>query len=409
VNIPGKIIVVDDVEEESKNLINNLRSNGENVYYTEGLLDDNCVRNTRLLITDFYLAADADTSIDMITSIINIITHKTKFFLIVIWSKYVSGYNGDDIIKEIQVKYKHKYSENISAIFLPAYNKNDIEYENLISKINDFIKTHKELGLLYEYERIIENARDEAVSDISNILDVGTIIKTSYDEIGKESISRFIIKIYTRILQRYIQPSALMDESILNIISKNSKKTYEKYKYLHFITSYYFISKLEPIWTGDILYDPYKNLYYIVMTPECDFAQKNVRYIKLIEAFKIEHKDLENKIKIPELKKLVESKLSKKEFIKSILTGNKLKQNYYPLCFIKNKDGENFYHLIMDFQKSTNIFYKTFPKDLKLKRICRIDNTIVHHILQKYSVVCSRIGVMTIPKEVVDEINEKTK
>ena len=405
-NIPGRIIIVDDDKEDVEDLIDSLTERGENVYYTPGLLEnDECLFNTRLLIIDYYLLGDIEQSLEVIVSILNKINNRTSFFLVVIWSHYVTVESSERIMKEIKNRYKDKYNgKETSAIFLSAFKKEEVEYENLIKKIDDFINKNAEIGLLYEYEKVVECARDKTVSDIVDVGDISIILKTLKSEVGEESLNRYLINIYNNIFKRYIEPTETLDSCVKKILESIKDVTYEQYGFLHNLQSYYYVSDNEQIWTGDILEELEKSKYFIVLTPECDFAQKKVNYIHVIEANKINHEELKNKEKLKEIKDLYGLKINTNKVIDAIFMSKSLPSRYATLCYLKNKGKEEFFHLILDFQKSKHIDYKYHISDYKqYKRICRIDNPLINNIQQKYSALCSRIGIMAIPEEVAND------
>ena len=78
---------------------------------------------------------------------------------------------------------------------------------------------------------------------------------------------------------------------------------------------------------------------------------------------------------------------------------------------LKDDQGVIFY-LILDFQQVSNLPFKEKVAVLgegNWIRVCRVDTPIIDNLLQKYSAYSSRIGIQTIPNDVIKSTIDKTK
>lgn len=424
--VPGRILVIDDVPQEVEEVIDSLRQKGESVLFTTSMPEEDAFfENVRLLIIDLHLAGDRDSSYEAVTAILEKINQKTRFFIIALWTKHARNTDKDRQIVEdlknlfnkraeiLPEEQKKKYP--LKAIFLRPFGKS-ISQSELFGRIKKAMISHPECGLLFEIERSIESARDRTVSDIVDKAAVPMILKTLEEEVGEAALSREMVDLFLKVLDRHCKPTETMSVCIKKLISQPPNSDADKYGHIHNLQSYYVIPEQEAICTGDVLERKNgKENYAVIVTPECDFAQRKKRpldYIKIISAIRINHNDFANKSLVKKIK--TQLKISKKrtlnECVESILKGN-LKERFYVLSCLKDDQGIIFY-LILDFQQVSNLPFKEKVAALgegNWIRVCRVDTPIIDNLLQKYSVYSSRIGIQTIPNDVIQSTIDKIK
>lgn len=413
--VPGKILVIDDVREQVEELLTSLRSRGEYVIFSSGMpSDDQLLVNVRLLILDLYLVPDDRTaSVDLIIGILDMLDRQTRFFLIAIWSKFVDGEKGEELISELKSKFKERTERELKAIFLkPLGDPKKLFHKKLVKKIEEFIAKRPEPGLVYESERILEDARDKVVSDIVYAGNMGVIIRALEKQVGKEALERFVLQLFTKILNRYTEPTKRMQDCIEALIKTAPKFSQEGYAKIHCLQTYYHVKDTEPLWTGDVLIKSLdtEKQYCVVISPACDFAQKKLKFMRLIQATKIEHKSLSQKKGLEQIKKKLDLKLSGKQIVNAILSGRQLPKKYYVLQFLKEEDSPSFFHLVLDFDRVAPIPFKSSAAELEdegWKRLCRIDDPWISDILQKYSSHSSRIGIFEVPQDVIKKVEDQ--
>lgn len=188
----------------------------------------------------------------------------------------------------------------------------------------------------------------------------------------------------------------------------------EKYGQIYGLQSYYDVYSDEHTWTGDILEKDGE--YAIVITPACDFAQCKRRpldFIKIISSIRINHDDLTDLERLNEIKTKLKIKARRKEVPKAILVGTRaLPERFYVLKYIKDSQTGLLFHLAVDFQRVSNLPFSETAVSLEeqgWKRVCRIDTPIIDNLLQEYSAYSSRIGIQTIPNNVVKSTIDKIK
>jgi CheY-like chemotaxis protein len=217
--IPGRILVIDDREDEVEKVVDSLRNEGENVTYTASVPDDKFLGNVRLLITDLYLVAnDKEQSYEVLASLFEKISKKTTFFVIAIWTKYARNVEEDQrILEDLQRIYKERTKTNLKAAFLAPFGK-EIPQIELVSRIKSLVSSRPDCGLLYEIERIVENARDLTVTDIMNAESIPTILKALKREVGEAGLGRQMVELFLKVLARHSKANEAMEQHILNLV-----------------------------------------------------------------------------------------------------------------------------------------------------------------------------------------------
>jgi len=410
--VPGSILVIDDATETKEkrkvnDLVNSLRKDGESVLFSDSMPDnENFFEKVRLLIIDLYLAgSNKDESYILCANIIKKIIEKSGLLIVAIWTKHVT-----DTEKDKQIVKELGDIVGISkVIFLEPFAK-EISPKKLVKKIKDSMGSKPQCGLLLETEKCIEKARAPTVSDILSTASIHVILGSLREEIGDVALHREIIYLFLKVLGRHSKPNKEMEAYVKQIRKTSPKIDSTKFGKIFGLQSYYEVNSEEPTWTGDILKKDSK--YSVVLTPACDFAQHKRRpidYIKTVSAKRINSDNLSDKESLKEIKSTFKIKKNIEEIPKAILNGSGLKDRFYVLKFVKDNQNAIF-HLVLDFQRVTNIPFKKDAVSLQeggWERICRIDTPIIDNLLQKYSTYSSRIGVKSIPSKIIKSIADK--
>lgn len=416
--VPGRILVIDDVPEEVEKVIDSLRHKGESVLFTTSMPEqDTFFENMRLLIIDLHLGGDKDTSYDAVTAIIEKANQKTRFFVIALWTKYAKNNDKDlQIVEDLKNLYNQRakaFPEEqrkrhpLKAIFLRPFGKT-ISQSELFGRIKKALISHPECGMLFEIERSIESARDCTVSDFVATAAVPTILKSLKEEVGDLALSREVTDLFLRILGRHTGTTDKMQEHVSTLVESSQDIDVDNFGRIHNLQSYYNVPEGEPTWTGDVLERRDRSEYAVIVTPTCDFAQRKGRpldFIKLISAMRVNYNDLLEKDALKRVRDglRISKKKTLKDCVKLILTGG-LRKRFYVLTCLKDHQ-DNFFHLILDFQKISKLRHKEKPTTLGAggwRRVCRIDTPIIDDLLQKYSSYSSRIGIQAIPSDIVE-------
>ena len=422
--VPGRILVIDDLRTKKDKrkvdaLLRSLRQGGESVLFDRSMPEnEDVLQNVRLLIVDLFLVeGDEESSYELVASIIRKTSQKTGFLMVAIWTKYTIDPERDKkIIEELEARARVRYPR---AVFLEPFGK-DIHPKQLIERIRESITSKPECGLLLETERSTESARDSAVSDLLATASVPVILKALEEEIGEVAVSRQMVELFLKVLSRHCKTTETMSDCIEKLLADSPSIDSDKYGDIHNLESYCNVSKKELVWTGDVLERRNgKEEYAVIVTPACDFAQRKKRpldYMKIIYAVRINHSDLLACRDNPELLKNIRSKLKAKfsaqECVKAVLTDRSLKERLFVLRYLKDDQEDTFFHLILDFQLVSTLPFKETGEPLEeegWRRVCRVDPPIIDNLLQKYSAYSARIGIPSIPRDIVKSIIDKIK
>lgn len=407
--IPGKILIIDDKRGEVDSLIDEFSEMGEHVVYSDELVKEECYNNIRLLIMDYWIHEDdEENSLDTIATVIKEASEKSKFFMTAIWSVKTTEENKTQYQKNIVERYlkNNKEETSIPCVLLEPMSKKDLDYLQLIKRIEEEIKKHPNLNLLYEAEQIVDKAKDCVANQIYALGGWSNLTKTLQNEYDIDSIGRQILSIYFNFLKRCYSPSAQFKECITELLSSKDDFNLNDFAKVFGAQYYFNVGENEQVGTGDILFNKEKVKYCIVMTPECDITQNKHTAITLVESMKFTHDELADREKLRDLAKTFdlrnkEGKLEgPSQTVSALLFNSGIASNYCTLPFLTDPTSGKYYHLIFDFHKMIQV-NKT--KDLKelpeYARICRVDVPLINSFIQKYTSHCSRFGVMSFPKE----------
>lgn len=418
ISVPGRIVVVDNSEEDVRDTIKSFWEAGESVTFFQSIPEkDKIPPNVRVLILDIALSSEElriGEDIPQLALILRHIVSKTKLCLVVLWSRHIDE-TGGNFIDEIKEEYRTQTAEDVPCtIFFIPFGKGSINQKRLAEEVRGWIEKNPHAGIVFEWEKLIEEARDLTVSDIVSAGEIQTLIASIKEEVGKESVCREIVSLFNRILQRRvfietrIAPLNLCVQRVIEWPTKIGD-ILEWYSNLHHLNTYYIISASEPHWTGDIfktdIEGDSEQVYAIVITPSCDFAQKKVGKFKVVYGTKfrkISNYNREGEDNIPAVVGKIGKKKDHYRDRESILNmlfgieGQRLRENFYVLFFLREDvNTHDYFHLLLDFQNVGS--FKSLPTTWG--RICRVDSPWIDDILQKYSSHSARIGTPEIPED----------
>lgn len=412
--IPGRVLVIDDKRGEVDDLVDEFLARGEHAIYSDIVVQSEYCSNVRLLIMDYFLVEYSEKdSLDTITTIIDTVSEKTNFFMVIIWSAKVTEENREEFKTRILERYQSRFKKDMPGILLQPISKDELNYQELINRIEIEIDNFPNLSLIYEMERILNSAKDKALNRICDIGNWSNLIKTLKKEYTLESIMRQILSIYLTMLKRNLISTDKYGICIARMFKTAEPFSVDDFARIYSSQYYYSVLKGEQIGTGDVLFSEKNDKYYMIITPECDITNDKHTSTKLIEAIRIDHPKL---VDLEYLKGLIKEipafiKCSEKKIIDAIpQRGRGLSENYHILPFLRDYEKKEFFHLLFDFHK-----IKSLRKTRKLyelqnyTRICRVDVPLINDFIQRYVSYSSRFGTMTIPDEVSKSLKSELK
>jgi len=404
ITVPGKILVIENRWEDVKEIIESFWKTGEGIVYSNSI-PDKAPSNVRLVILDLVLREGGnqveDTDYQQAALALKRIESKTQFYLVVLWSIYITPDTENEVIENLKNAYKGQTEKDLPDRILKPFGKKNFVKKDVVNEITNWIQENPEAGLVFEWEKSIEEGRDKTVSEIANIGGIRTIVKTMEKELGETAIARGTFTLFNKLLLRHSLLSLTKNgftpliEKMLEEKDMAGTNTLEWYHRIHCLKAYYKVEDNEPLWTGDILKTNIdSNLqkeYAVVVTPACDFAQKKVPKIKVVYGIKIKNieeygvNDEDVPLPVQKLGKTKKSKWkNRNKVINAIVKGSALPDRFYILHFLEFSSDKNYFHLLIDFSNVQSI---KLEENMKLpmgwQRICRIDSPYIEDLLQK--------------------------
>lgn len=408
--IPGRILVVDDVYEDVGDIVQSFREEGYGVIYREGPSDDiGELSNVRLVILDLDLKGlGPGTDLEWPALVLRRLAEGgNAFYLVAVWSKHVrNGKNPDD--RDWLVELKEAYAEQTGRpfpdLFLRPFKKQP-EQRELLERIRKWVEGTPHAGLVFEWERLLNKARDHATSKILDLEggSLSSLVKALRHEVG-ESADRELVQLFNKVLLRYMTTGDLVEvKELIDRLGEGDDVDLDWYVRFHQFQAFYSPDETEPKWTGDIWTtseeDPEKR-FAILITPACDLAQSRSRYLNVAYAVMFEPwSKAKNKFRMG--KRKVIAALTRTEATPETEGRGQvipdLPQNIYPLPFFPAPD--TFSWLLVDLSQVEAMRLDDFT-DRGWKRICRLDSPYIEDLLQRFAALSARVGVPAIPREV---------
>lgn len=436
ITVPGKILVIDNIWEHVNEMIESFWEARDGIVYLRDIPDENtCPSNVRLLVLDLVLREDGeleDTDFEQAALALTRVESRTNFYLVALWSVHIDSSRPDEVasvIERLKEAYCRQTGEDLPGRILNAFGK-DIGQEKVVEEIHQWISENPEAGIVFEWEKAIEGARDKTVSEIVNIAGIRAVVKTLEKEVGRAATPREILTLFNRVLLRHsARENGELTSVVMRVLEEPSApegKTLEWYARVHYLAAYFTLELTESLWTGDIFRtniesDPEKE-YAISITPACDFTQKRVKRMNVAYGTKVQiiqsyRRDAaEVPIVVKKFGKDREGKhKGKSVIVQAIAKGTGLPGKLCVLHFLRDSpEAENYFHLLIDFSmvEAVNI-EQDRDGNLKIpngwQRICRLDSPYLEDLLQKYASFAARIGTPELPEHVIKEELEKLK
>ncbi len=433
--ITGRILVVDNNEDDVKDIIRVFREEGEGVIFRQNApAEGECPSNVRIVILDLDLDGCGNVTDEDLASVVLVLQRlesRTKFYIVALWSEYIGG--TEDWATKVTEKYKEQTGKEFPAHFLKPFGKSSMTQQRLVREIRNWVKINPHAGMIFEWENNIEDSRDDAVSDLMDAGGVDVVIRSIAAEMGRVATPREVANLLNRVLLRHaasdkrIKKFKPMVDMILTAVpSGGTSIPYDWYTRFQSLQAFFPVNKAEPLWTADILEkknasDPEKK-YAVVVTPECDLAQKRVKEAKIVYGIDFttipEYASTDESV--PEVVQVFgktgDNKFKKRnEVIKTLATGSDLPERFYILHFFRHSEESGDYlHLLIDFTKINSIAcHKDTVGNLRVPRgwtrLCRLDSPYKEDLLQKYSSYSARLGTPSIPQKITSEISRRLK
>ena len=411
--IPGRILVVDDVRDDVADIIQSFRGEGYGVIYREGPSDDiGELPNVRLVILDLDLKGlGPGADLEWPALVLQRLTESgNTFFLVAVWSKHIGNgesIDGRDWLVELKEAYARQTDRVFPGLFLEPFGK-QLEQTELLKKIKEWVGRTPRAGLVFEWERLLNKARDHATSDILGLKgdSLSSLVKVLRKEVG-EGANRELVQLFNKVLLRYMTTGDLARIGELMERLGDGDINPDWYARFHRLQAYYLPDKAEPVWTGDVFEtdeNDYRKGYAVVITSKCDLAQGKVDRIKMVDAMKVDHN--------PKVQQQVfqaiwpgkhfsqngELTNQASQFLKALAGGSGLPDRFYILRFV-HADGAHF-HLLIDLHSVRSVPVMEVEEEWKQRRICRLDSPYIEDLLQRYAALSARVGVPAIPEKV---------
>ncbi|ODS36916.1 hypothetical protein BEH94_05880 [Candidatus Altiarchaeales archaeon WOR_SM1_SCG] len=355
------------------------------------------LRNIRLLILDLDLNGDGNVDLDdeeLIRKILEISVKEYGYFFLLINSAHKEKWEEikENIHNDIHVK---KVIENLSHVF----SKED----DLWDTLEKIMEEKFSLNLIYKFEQNLNKARDSAFREFIDF-DTDTwnnlihLMSKESGEIVHSNITNIMLVLLKQhmLSVKYNPPNNCSNQSRDKDIIKNL------YKSLNYVLNENEILDNDPIWTGNLYKTNYTDIgkkLALVITPECDIAQKNnIEQYKVLYGFEIndttfckyDHKD-NNTVNIPLFTKRAGRSMNNNNW-RSRKDLNQIKnpnQYLYILPFAIENNST-----CMDFRFSETVSKEdTNTWNLKL----RVIEPLITDIMDKYSNLFNRKGLIDFP------------
>lgn len=410
--IPGRILVVDDVYDDVADVIKRFRDEGYGVIYRKGPADDIAeLSNVRLVILDLDLTGTAPgTDLEWPALVLKRLTEGgNAFYLVAVWSRHVTDEEAPDD-QDWLVELKDAYAEQTGRVFpdlfLKPFRKRPVRVE-LLERTRRWVEESPHAGLVFEWERLLNRARDHATSGILDLEggSLTSLVRVLRKEV-EESANRELVQLFNKVLLRCMTTGDLGEvEELIDRLGEGGDVDLNWYVSFHQFQAYYCPKATEPMWTGDIWRTSEKDSerqFAVLITSACDLAQSKARYLKVAYGVLFDPwSRAKNKFRMGKTK--VIAALTRTELEPEAEGGDRiipdLPQNIYPLPFFPTPD--TFSWLLVDLSQIEAIRPGDFT-DRGWKRTCRLDSPYIEDLLQRYASLSARVGVPAIPEEILE-------
>jgi len=350
-------------------------------------------QNVRLFILDLDLNGTGQIDSDLINLIIQTALEQFGYFFLLISSNHLQIWG--DQIKEIVIN-DNKKSAHLITNLSEGCDKILAEenyIESLISKCYS-------INLISKFEYSLNKSRDIAFGDFIEFDNTTWQKLVSTIQCGNKNLGNHdLTNIFINNIKQYLLDVEYSDPgNDTDLNPETLKKIFHRVNYSDNING---ILEKQLVWTGNFyktnLKDPGLQ-YGLIITPECDIANNKHIVFKVLFGFEINDNTFSTYRKnddfktIPLLAKRTSSngKFKSRGEINSFKKLDNSVSSLYSLPFI----GENSENIVLDFRFSS---YRTELVIKKWKLISRINSPMIIDIIDKYSNLFNRKGLINFP------------
>jgi len=409
----GKVLIVDDkFDEEIKKLINNLAEKGVNTQYWNSKGEfHSSISNVRVLILDLELTGGVVRRGDkfFFSPAAQVLGQIKGPYIVILYARDFVNSDIEGIKESYELINGTPFEGYIEGIAGLAKGKGEDELTKLIFQIIDQKEIYK---LIISWEKLLDKSKDLGLRKFVREKfenEVREFVKSIGKDVDNESLPREFVSNMMRFVMRYMHRGDEYKtlEGLLNKIYSDGSSTTISDLLLHNRNMYFTPDKSEKNWTGDIFRIKDSKDFYeygIILTPECDIAQKKVENYLVCKGFALDFERLKKEkhpiysiikgFEIPERGDM--KKEQHEEKIKKQL--NRLDSDYhryYTLWNFSETEGK-YFGLCFDFQNIQSVNKEEFITKFGDARISRLDFPYVTELMQKFANFSTRLGVPAI-------------
>ena len=413
-DIVGQVLFIDDEYETIADATASLLQKGFQVQYWKGSGElPRSIYNTRIVFLDLDLAklGIKTGGLAYYAPAINALEKLSGPFIVIILAR---EFEEDDAIT-LDDLLKKRTGPFCGFVSRKGLRKDDLQDDPdcLTKLVESILVDNKILNLILFWEKIFDNAKDNALSEIAaNDVEssVRALIKILCKNFGEShAVAREFIDVMTRLVSRktfatedFAKLPPLISELAKDQINGTTKLGEQDFL-LYSRLMFYRPAPDEEVMTGDIFetFDDFK--YGIVVTPKCDLLQNKTSDVLVCYGFPLKEEYFDklpytpHKID-PEITKLHNDKKPMEEIVKQLkiryIINPSLPGKFCIQWHFKPRDG--ILGICFNFHDVQSI-----KKDNLLKhwtRLARLDSPYVEKMLEQYGNLISRIGTLGINK-----------
>jgi CheY-like chemotaxis protein len=282
----NRILVVDDDESFKEDLVRSFEEEIVDVVFC--LTKDEAIKNIDsrqhfdLLILDWFLE-EPDSS--MLSQLVLDHLYNKRFVPVFIWSKHIEDFNSE--MSNGTIKYPN--------ILIDGISKDDVTVDKLELRIRQLMETSLTAQISRVYRESIADNLEKIFFDLAEIQneDLASLLKILIG--GEENIDWSNDFILNLIHRRLLDDVQFVDK-LKNLLSAaggrsideeeqiiKRRKIINKFLYFHAAPCFFRCGDIVGIKVGNEMLK-----YGIVVTPDCDIAQRNTKFLELIEIRNIE-------------------------------------------------------------------------------------------------------------------------
>jgi hypothetical protein len=411
-NTIGQVLFIDDEFDTIAEATKYLLKKGFQVQYWNGITElPDSIYNARIVFIDLDLTKIGEKTggIGYYAPAVEALKKLSGPFIVIILAR---EFDEEDAIT-LSDLLKRTTGPFCGFVSQEGLQKEELQenIERLSTLVDTLLSEFKILNLIISWEKIFDNAKDGALSEIADDnteISVRALIKLLCKNFGEDkAATREFIDIMTRLVSRKTF-SAKDFERLPPLISELAKDETagptildEKDFLLYSRLMFYKPAEEEEVMTGDIfMADELK--YGIVITPKCDILQAKTPDVLVCFGFPLIEEYFDKRAFPPHANDPEIAKLHKEgkpmteivEKIKSRYLKANLPGRLCTLWHFKPRAGVK--GICFNFHDVQSIKKQNLLKHWK--RLARLDSPYVENMLEKYGNLISRVGTLEINK-----------